>query len=87
VYFVVGGSSFLAAVTVFLRHEWSALLSAGGGPHHDRLEGRRRRAVPTILAAAGLFIAIGLVVFGLATSLWMTEYQGRHFPGGYVSHA
>lgn len=34
-----------------------------------------------------LFTAIGLVVIGLASYLWMTEYRGQHFHGGHISHA
>ena len=34
-----------------------------------------------------IYSVLGLMIFGLATYLWMTEYRSHHFPGRYPSHA
>ena len=33
------------------------------------------------------YFVLGLVVFGLAAYLWLTEYRAYHFPTRHVSHA
>jgi hypothetical protein len=84
---VGGGSSFLAAVCVFLRREWSVLLSAVAGLIMASWEVVEVALFQQFSWLHGLFMVIGLAVFGLATSLWMTEYRGHHFLGGHVSRA
>jgi hypothetical protein len=39
------------------------------------------------LGAQLLYFALGLMVFGLAGSLWMKEYRSRHFHLTHASHA
>ncbi|HLJ32871.1 MAG TPA: hypothetical protein VKU38_04430 [Ktedonobacteraceae bacterium] len=41
--------------------------------------------VPSTVVQQVLFTVLGLVIFGLAASLWMTVYRGHSF--GHISHA
>jgi hypothetical protein len=85
---VVGGSLLAAAVTVFLQREltvWcsvvAGLLFAGWCIGAIMLLG------PLALAWQIPFLVWGLVIFGLAAYLWMSEYREQHFPTRHVSHA
>ncbi len=93
--FVVGGGMLLAAATLFLRQEWVVLLSAAMGlimigweivevAIIDRYE---QAVVPSTVVQQVLFSGLGLAIFGLAASLWMTEYRSHHFQPRRVSHA
>jgi len=92
---VIGGGMLLAAATLFTRHEWAALLSAAMGlvmigfeivevaiidSHPDAI-------VPSSLSQQALMSILGLVIFGLASYLWISEYRQQHFPTSPVSHA
>jgi hypothetical protein len=92
---VIGGGMLLAAATIFIQHEWAVLLSAAMGliiigfeifevaiidRHADAI-------IPSTLAQQSLMAALGLVIFGLATYLWMNEYRVHHFPIGPVKNA
>jgi hypothetical protein len=35
----------------------------------------------------GVFVAVGLLVIGLASYLWTTEYGSQHLPARHVRHA
>jgi hypothetical protein len=85
---VVGGGMLLAAATGFLQREWAVLLSAAMGlimigfevvevAIIDRYE---QALVPSTLVQQVLFSGLGLAIFGLAASLWMTEFRRHHFP-------
>jgi hypothetical protein len=92
---VVGGGMLLAAATVFIQHEWAVFLSAAMGLIMIGFEvfevaiiDRYADAIiPSTLMQQGLMFALGLVVFGLASYLWMSEYREHHFPTSPVSHA
>jgi hypothetical protein len=85
----------LAAVTVFVQREWAVLLSAAMGlvmigfevfevAIIDRYE---QAVVPSTVVQQVLMSGLGLVIFVLASSLWMTEYREHHFPASPLSHA
>ena len=92
---VVGGGMLLAATTVFVQREWAALFSAvmglvmiGFEVFEVAIIDRNTQAIiPSTLMQQALMSGLGLVVFGLASYLWMSEYRERHFPTSPVSHA
>jgi hypothetical protein len=92
---VIGGGMLLAAATTFIRREWAVLLSAAMGLVMIGFEAievaiidRNADAiVPSSLSQQALMTMLGLVIFGLASYLWMSEYREQHFPGSSVSHA
>jgi hypothetical protein len=84
---VVGGSSFLAAITVFLRREWSVLLSVAAGFIMVGWEVMEVALSRQFSWMQPLFMTLGLAVLGLAFSLWMTEYRGHSFLIRHLSHA
>ena len=92
---VIGGGMLLAAATIFTQQEWAVLLSAAMGlvmigfeifevaiidRHPDAI-------VPSSLSQQALMSILGLVIFGLASYLWINEYRQQHFPTSPVSHA
>ncbi len=92
---VIGGGMLLAAATIFTQQEWAVLLSAAMGlvmigfeifevaiidRHPDAI-------VPSSLSQQALMSILGLVIFGLASYLWISEYRQQHFPTSPVSHA
>ena len=76
----------LTAATVFIQREWAVLLSAAMGLIMIGFEifevvivDRYTDAIiPSTLAQQGLMSGLGLVIFGLATYLWMSEYRQHH---------
>ena len=92
---IVGGGMLLAATTVFIQREWAVLLSAAMGLVMIGFEvfeiaiiNRYVDAIiPSTLAQQALMSGLGLVIFGLASFLWMSEYREHHFPTTPVSHA
>lgn len=84
---VVGGSSLLAAAMVFIRREWSVFLAAVAGLVMIAWEITEVAMVQQFSWLEVFFVAVGLVVIGLASYLWMTEYRSHHFPTRHVSHA
>ena len=92
---IVGGGMLLAAATVFIQREWAVLLSAAMGLVMIGFEvfevaiiDRYADAIiPSTLAQQALMSSLGLVIFGLASYLWMSEYREHHFPTSPVSHA
>ena len=93
--FVVGGGMLLAAATMFIQHEWAVLFQAAMGliiigweivevviiDHYEQA------VVPSTVVQQVLFSVLGLVIFGLAVSLWMAEYRGHSFLTRHASHA
>lgn len=84
---VVGGSALLAAATVFIRREWAVFVSAVAGIIMIVWEVVEVAMVQQFSWLEVLFTAIGLLVIGLASYLWMTEYRGHHLHSGHISHA
>lgn len=92
---IVGGSSLLAAATIFTEGEVGVLVSAFAGLLLIGFEFVEATSIDPNLGN-GLLLALGfqasysvlaLIIFGLAASLWMTEYQHHHFPSGHLRHA
>ena len=85
----------VAAATIFTQHEWAVLFSAAMGLVMIGFEifevviiDRYADAViPSTIAQQALMSGLGLVIFGLAFYLWMSEYRQHHFPTSPVSHA
>jgi len=91
---VIGGGMLLAAAMHFIAHKWAVLLSAAMGLimiGWEIVEGviidrYPQTAVSSIVLQQVLFSVLGLVMIGLSTYLWMTEYHGQHVPTSHVSH-
>ena len=43
--------------------------------------------IPSTMVQQVLMSGLGLVIFGLAFSLWMSEYREHHFPVKHIRHA
>ena len=84
---VVGGSSLLAAATVFIRREWSVLLSVVAGLMMIGFEVVELVVMQRYMWLQVLYFVLGVVIFALATYLWMTEYRSHHAQDKHVSHA
>lgn len=85
---VVGGSSLVAAATVFLHRELAVLCSAAAGLILSGwITGEVILLGPFALTWQMPYFVWGLVIFGLATYLWMTEYRSQSFLTRYASHA
>jgi hypothetical protein len=74
---VVGGSSLLAAATVFIRHAWSVFLAAAAGLIMIAWEVTE---IAVVQQFSAIFMAIGLAVIALAEYLWTTEFRGQQLP-------
>jgi hypothetical protein len=92
---IVGGSMLLAAATILTGREMGVLASAFAGLAMmifeiveaavvDRMGGSEL-VFAVVLQA--FYFALGLAIFVLSSSLWMTEYRSYHFPTRHVSHA
>jgi hypothetical protein len=91
---MVGGSMLLAAATILTGREMGVLASAFAGlvmmifemvevAVVDRIGGSEL-VFAVVLQA--FYFALGLAIFVLSCSLWMTEYRRYHFPTRHVSH-
>ena len=74
---VVGGSSFLAAATVFIRHAWGVFLAAATGLIMIAWELIQLAVVQQF---SSIFVYIGLAVIASAEYLWTTEFSGQQLP-------
>lgn len=81
---VVGGSSLAAAATVFVRREWSVLLSVVAGVVMAGFEVVELLILRQFSWLQVFYFVIGIAVFGLASSLWVLEYLGHHIQPGRV---
>jgi hypothetical protein len=92
---VIGGGMLLAAATILMQREWAVLLSAMMGLVMIGFEigevaivDRYADAlIPSTLVQQVLMSGLGLIIFGLASYLWIREYRERHFPSSPVSPA
>ena len=92
---VIGGGMLLAAATQFVQREWAVLLSAAMGlimigwilVEVAIIDRYVQAIVPPTVVQQVLFPVLGLVIFGLAAYLWMTEYRRQQFPARHASHA
>src|SRR5215217_6338721 len=74
---VVGGSSLLAAATVFTRHSWSVFLAAAAGLIMVAWE---LIQIVVVGLFSSIIVYIGLAVISLAEYLWTTEFSGQQLP-------
>ena len=74
---VVGGSSLLAAVTVFTRHAWGVFLAAAAGLIIVAWE---LIQIVVVGQFSSIMVCIGLAVIALAEYLWTTEFSGQQLP-------
>ncbi len=92
---IVGGSMFLAAATIFTDREVGVLASGFAGlammifelvevAFIDRFG---RNWLSLALSLQVFYFALGLAIFVLAATLWMTEFRSQHFPVKRISHA
>jgi hypothetical protein len=82
----VGGSLLLGAATALLRREFAVLFSVAAGLILSGwIIGEVILLGPFALTWQLPFFAWGLVIFGLASFLWMKEYREHHFPARSVS--
>lgn len=85
---VVGGSALVGAATMFLHREVAVLLSVAAGLiFAGWIIGEVILLGPFALTWQLPFFMWGLTIFGLAFSLWMTEYREQHLPIRHASHA
>jgi hypothetical protein len=91
---VIGGGMLLAASTVFIQQEWAGLLSATMGLvmlgfevfEVAIIDRYAQAVVPSTVAQQALMSGLALAVFGLASSIWMSEYRPHDFPIRPGSH-
>ena len=89
---IVGGSMLLASATILARHEVGVLSTAFAGlvmmifeiVEVAVIDSHSGDALLLAIIMQAFFFALGLAIFGLASSLWMSEFRDRHFPGRYV---
>jgi hypothetical protein len=92
---VVGGSALLAAATLFIDREWAVLISVLAGVlmvgyevvEIISIDSNVGSDLPIALGAQLLYIVLGLLIFGLAGSLWMREYRSQRLHLRHASHA
>lgn len=84
---VVGCSSLLAALTVFIRHAWSVFLAAAAGVIMIAWEVTEIAMFQQFAWLQPIFMVIGVAVIALAAYLWTTEFRPQRFPSRPVSHA
>jgi len=92
---VVGGGMLLAAATQFIQREWAVYLSAAMGfimigwviVEVAIINRNEQAMIPSTIVQQILFLVLGLVIVGLAISLWMTKYRGQHVPSRHAGHA
>ena len=90
---IVGGCMLFAAATILSRREIGILASALAGLMMmcfevveaaviDRIGGSELLFAVSLQA---FYFALGLAIFVLAFSLWVTEYRSAHFPARHAS--
>jgi hypothetical protein len=91
---IVGGSMLLAAATILTGREIGVLVSVFAGLAMMIFEIVEAAVVDRtggseLLIAVSLqafYFALGLAIFVLACSLWVTEYRSYHFTARHASH-
>lgn len=91
---VVGGGMLLAAAAQCIQREWAVLLSAAMGCvmlgwiacEVAIIDRYAQAVVPSTVVQQVLFPVLGLVMIGLAASLWKMEYAGHSFLTRHISH-
>ena len=91
---IVGGSSLLAAATILTGREVGVLVSALAGLllmgfevlEVSIIDRNLGNWLPLVVPLQAFYSLLGLTIFGLAASLWVTEYRSHHFQTRHVSH-
>lgn len=92
---LVGGGMLFAASTVFIRREWSVLVSAMAGifmvgfeaVEAASVDGKVGDGLPLVVGLQAFYFVLGLAIFGLAASLWRAEYRDHSVLTRHLSHA
>ena len=92
---IVGGSSLLAAETILTGREGGVLVSALAGLLLTGFEVAEVAIIdpnvgnwlPLAVVLQAIYSGLSMTIFGLAASLWMTEYRRQQFHPRHVSHA
>lgn len=91
---IVGGSSLVAAATILSGREVGVLVSALAGfllmgfevVEVSIIDRNLGNWLFLVVPLQAIYSVLGLAIFGLAASLWMTEYRGHNFHSKHVSH-
>jgi hypothetical protein len=83
---VVGGSSLVAAATVFIHREFAVLLSVAAGPNMAGWITVQVAMLGLVLWLQVLYFVLGVLIFGLATYLWIAEYHSHYLQTRHISH-
>jgi len=92
---IIGGSSLLAAETIFTGREGGVVVSALAGlllmgcevAEVVSIDRNLGNWLPFVVVLQAIYSLLSLTIFGLAVSLWVTEYRRQHFHPRHVSHA
>ena len=92
---IVGGSMLLAALTILTGREIGVLASAFAGlvmmifeiVEVAVIDPYAGSSLSLALSMQVFFFSLGLAIFVLAATLWMTEFRSQHFPVKHISHA
>jgi len=84
----VGGSSLVAATTIFTGRAVGVLASLGAGLiMAGYIVGEVVMLKQGISWIEVLYFGLGLAIFGLATYLWIIEHRPQHLQIKHISHA
>jgi hypothetical protein len=91
---IVGGSSLLAAATILTGREVGVLVSALAGlllmgfevVEVSIIDRNLGNWLLLVVPLQAIYSVIGLASFGLAASLWITEYRSQHYNHMHASH-
>lgn len=92
---IVGGSSFLAAEMTRAGREGGVVASALAGlllmgcevAEVVSIDRNLGNWLPLVVVLQAIYSLLSLTIFGLAVSLWRTEYRRQRFHPRHVSHA
>ena len=90
---IVGGSSLLAAATILTGREVGVLVSALAGlllmgfevVEVSIIDRNLGNWLLLVVPLQAIYSVLALTIFGLAVSLWMTEYRSQHFHSRHAS--
>lgn len=84
---VVGGSSLIAAATLFIHREWSVMLSVEAGIMMAGFEVVQVAIMQRFSWLQVFYFVAGMAVLALALYLWLAEYGRHRFQNRVISHA
>lgn len=83
---VVGGSSLVAAAMVFIHREFVVLLSVAAGLIMAGWITVQVAMLGLVSWLQVLYFVLGVLIFGLATYLWIAEYHSHYLQTRPISH-